>query len=296
LATRKTKSNLEKKLEKLQKQDGGTIKIESIAAIVDETVSSAISAVLKKDSTLVHELIMADAIPTPARPAVGKKPSSVWLIIFTDLVALLLTFFVMLFSMSNVQIDRWKEMIDALSQTLNPAKETVKLIPASEYNISSIFRRRAINLDYLLAVFESKVIRNEALKGSKLTLLEDRLVISLPGDILFSTGSAVLQDQAKGALFTLGGLLRNVENQLAVNGFSAETDFAEQEYTSNWELSLARSIAIGNAFRRAGYTEEILNFGYGDSRAPFLANATEEQRKTLSKRIDIVIMAAGSAI
>ncbi|MBT7953798.1 MAG: OmpA family protein [Rhodospirillaceae bacterium] len=239
---------------------------------------------------------MADAIPTPATPAVGKKPSSVWLIIFTDLVALLLTFFVMLFSMSNVQIDRWKEMIDALSQTLNPAKETVKLIPASEYNISSIFRRRAINLDYLLAVFEAKVIRHEALKGSKLTLLEDRLVISLPGEILFSTGSAVLQDQAKGALFTLGGLLRNVENQLAVNGFSAETDFAAQEYTSNWELSLARSIAIGNAFRRAGYTEEILNFGYGDSRAPFLANATDEQRKTLSKRIDIVIMAAGSAI
>ncbi len=56
MATRKTKSDLEKKLEKLQKQDGGTIKIESIAAIVDETVSSAISAVLEKDSTLIHEL------------------------------------------------------------------------------------------------------------------------------------------------------------------------------------------------------------------------------------------------
>ena len=194
---------------------------------------------------------MAEIMPPQAARSGRKAASSVWLIIFTDLVALLLTFFVMLFSMSNVQIDRWKEMIDALSQTLNPAKETVKTIPAAEYNISSIFRRRAINLDYLLAVFETKVIRNEALNGSKITLLEDRLVISLPGEILFPTGSAILKDSAKGALFTLGGLLRNVENQLAVNGFSEETDFVDKEYTSNWELSLARSIAVGNAFRRA---------------------------------------------
>ena len=56
MAARKSKSSLETKLKKLQKQDGGTIKIESIAEIVDETVSSAISAVLEKDHNLVHEL------------------------------------------------------------------------------------------------------------------------------------------------------------------------------------------------------------------------------------------------
>jgi chemotaxis protein MotB len=239
--------------------------------------------------------MMADLTSSNVRASGQKPPSSVWLIIFTDLVALLLTFFVLLFSMSNVQVDRWKEMIDALSQTLNPAKETVTTIPAAEYNISSIFRRRAINLDYLLAVFEEKVVRNEALKGSKLTLLEDRLVISLPGALLFEPNSAVLKDAAKNPLFTLGGLLRNVENQLGINGYSDEQNFEGAEYTSNWELSLARSIAVGNAFRRAGYTEELLNFGYGNSHSSYLSNATEEQRRTLSRRIDIVILAAGSA-
>lgn len=235
---------------------------------------------------------MADLLPS--RDSSSDRPST-WLIIFTDLVALLLTFFVMLFSMSNVQIDRWKEMIDALSQTLNPEKEMVSTIPAAEYNISSIFRRRAINLDYLFAVFEKKVIRNEALIGSKLTLLEDRLVISLPGELLFEPNSAVLKNSAKNALFILGGLLSNVENQLGINGYSEEDDFEGKEYTSNWELSLARSIAVGNAFRRAGYTESLLNFGYGDSHSSYLNSASEEQRKTLSRRIDIVVLAAGSA-
>jgi len=239
---------------------------------------------------------MDDVTQSRAGSPNAKAPTSVWLIIFTDLVALLLTFFVMLFSMSNVQIDRWKDMIDALSQTLNPAKETITTIPAAEYNISSIFRRRAINLDYLLAVFEKKVVQNEALKGSKLTLLEDRLIISLPGPLLFEPNSAVLKESAKEPLFTLGGLLRNVENQLGVNGYSDEADFEGKEYRSNWELSLARSIAVGNAFRRAGYTDELLNFGYGNSHSSYLLEATDEQRKTLSRRIDIVILAAGSAI
>ena len=56
MAARKSKGSLETKLKKLQKQDGGTIKIESIAEIVDETDSSAISAVLEKEHNLVHEL------------------------------------------------------------------------------------------------------------------------------------------------------------------------------------------------------------------------------------------------
>ncbi len=220
---------------------------------------------------------------------------SIWLITFTDLVALMLTFFVMLFSMSNVKIDRWKEMIDALSQTLNPAKTTTSSIPSSEYNISSIFRRRAINLDYLLAVFEDKVKKDELLSKGDILLLEDRLVITVPGDLLFPPNSAVLTTDARRALFVLGGLLQNIENQIGVNSYADEENFDSQEFPSNWELSLARSIAVGNSFRRAGYAEEILNFGYGNSRTSFLKNAKEESRGKLSRRIDIVIMAAGSA-
>ena len=50
------------------------------------------------------------------------KKSSVWLIIFADLVALLLTFFVMLFSMSNVTEESWKRMVEALTKELKPVK------------------------------------------------------------------------------------------------------------------------------------------------------------------------------
>ena len=49
-----------------------------------------------------------------------RKSAQMWLLTFTDLVSLMLTFFVMLFSMSNVKLDRWDNVIDSLSQSLAP--------------------------------------------------------------------------------------------------------------------------------------------------------------------------------
>jgi len=109
----------------------------------------------------------------------------------------------MLFSMSNIQVDRWKETIDALSQTLNMAKTTTSSAPSAEYNISSVFRQRAINLDYLLAVFEDKVKKDELVSSGEILLLEDRLVIPIPGDLLFPPNAAVLTADARRALLVL---------------------------------------------------------------------------------------------
>ena len=220
--------------------------------------------------------------------------SSLWLIIFADLVALMLTFFVMLFSMSNVTAESWKKMVDALTDALNPAsEEKVDTAPDVKTNIDLVFRRQAINLDYLRAVLEQKVIKSKALKGSKLTLLEDRLVVSLPGSLLFGPNSAILKKTAKSPLFSLGGLLGNVENRLGINGYADEKNLRETKYKSNWELSLARSISVGNAFRQAGYSGELLNFGYGNAHSPYLQSATDDQRGILSRRIDIVILQSG---
>ena len=217
--------------------------------------------------------------------------SSVWLVIFADLVALMLTFFVMLFSMSNVTSESWQKMVDALADALNPtSEEKIDTTPDVKTNIDLVFRRQAINLDYLQAVLEQKVINSKELKGSQLTLLEDRLVVSLPGSLLFGPNSAILKKTAKDPLFSLGGLLGNVENRLGINGYADEKNFEGKKYNSNWELSLARSISVGNAFRQAGYSGELLNFGYGNAHSSYLKNASEDQRNILSRRIDVVIL------
>lgn len=224
-----------------------------------------------------------EELPQPA------PQSTAWLVTFTDLVSLMLTFFVMLFAMSNVKVDRWSDMIDTLSQSLNPARTTVTVTTSDRYNIASIFRKRAINLDYMAAVLGETVGTDPILQQSRIIRLEDRLVIAIPGDLLFAPGRAVLTERARQALFNLGGVMRNIDNQMGVNGHTDPTSPSGTDYSSNWELSLARAITVANSLRSSGYRQVIIANGFADSRYSDLPDLPEEERNALARRVDIVI-------
>ncbi|MDA0239030.1 MAG: chemotaxis protein MotB [Proteobacteria bacterium] len=216
---------------------------------------------------------------------------STWLVIFTDLVALLLTFFVMLFSMSNIQIDKWTEMIDTLTRTLNPAQTKVAKIPSAKFNIVTEVQRNAINLNYLVSVVGEKIKDDPFLAQARLVALDDRVVLSFPGVLLFEGASASLRGGSSQALFNLSGILQLVENQIGINSYVAPgTATGAGSYTSDWELSLARGAAVANEIRRAGYEAPVLAFGYGSARTPQLRELPGSLQRSLAQRIDIVIL------
>ncbi|PPR58124.1 MAG: hypothetical protein CFH07_01107 [Alphaproteobacteria bacterium MarineAlpha3_Bin6] len=222
--------------------------------------------------------------------ATQDETSVGWILIFTDMVALLLSFFVMLFSMSAVPVNEWETTIDILEEALNLSTEEEK-DPTEDYNISSVLLERArTNVNYLLPIIEPKIKQDEIIKDSPIILLDDRIVISLSGDLLFASGKAELTEKGRKALFNLGGVLRNIRNTIGVYGYSEDEKFDRDKYTSDWELSLARAVSVANELKRAGYMEEILSFGYGGARSFKLANVSKDRRQSLSRRVDIVIM------
>lgn len=217
------------------------------------------------------------------------RGSRIWLITFTDLVALMLTFFVMLFAMSSVKVSEWQNVIDSLSQTLRPSDEQPVPATTSTFNIGTIFRKQAINLDYLSSVLNETVRGQPLLSAGHVLRLEDRLIITLPGDLLFEEGDATMTDSGRQSLFVLGGVLRNIGNQVGVNGHSGPDLPAGSDYSSNWELSTARAAAVANALKQSGYTDDIIAYGYADSRSAPLADLPEGVGGALARRIDIVI-------
>ena len=93
-----------------------------------------------------------------------------WILIFTDMVALLLSFFVMLFSMSAVPENEWETTIDILEEALNLTSEEEK-DPTEDYNISSVLLERArTNVNYLLPIIEPKIKQDEIIKDSPIIL------------------------------------------------------------------------------------------------------------------------------
>lgn len=218
-----------------------------------------------------------------------ERSTRVWLITFTDMVALMLTFFIMVFAMSNVKISKWQNIIDSLSQTLRPSAEKTVPAPTAEFNIGTIFRKQAINLDYLASVLAESLEGDAILSHSRLMRLEDRLIIAIPGDLLFEPGLTAMTDRGQRALFVLGGVLRNIGNQVGINAHSGPPGPDKGGYTSNWELTTAQAVTVANALRQSGYTDDITAFGYSDSRAGYLSELPEDLQSLMTRRIEIVV-------
>lgn len=221
--------------------------------------------------------------------------TKMWMLTFTDLVSLLLTFFVMLFAMSNVKIDEWDKIIDSLSQTLNPALEETVQRPTAQLNIGTVFRRHAVNLDYLTSVLKENLSSDPVLKQALIVRLEDRLLVGLPGDLLFDPGAALIRDRAEGAMFTLGAMFANVGNAIAVTGHTDPEPPSSESFASNWELSVARAASVANAISRSGYKEKIVALGFADTQYNRLPNLSDADKRRLARRVDIIVMPTSRA-
>ena len=217
--------------------------------------------------------------------------SQAWMVTFTDLVSLMLTFFVLLFSMSSIKVDQWETVIDSLTQTLNPSRLQSVAAATAQYNISTIFRKRAIDLGYLNSIISEGIKNDSVLDRAQLVLREEGLIIALPGDLLFQPGSANMTPAARDALFRLGSVLRNIGNQVGVNGHTDQAKPADDKYTSNWELSVGRAAAVANVIRRSGYEDDVIAFGFADSGYSKLPpSLSDEERNMFSRRVDVVIL------
>lgn len=222
------------------------------------------------------------------KPVVSR---GTWMIAFSDLVSLLLAFFVLLFSMYSVKVDRWQSTVDSLSEALNPKRADAVAPFTSPFNIAKVSRNRVIDLDYLATLLQQSLKSDALLAESQILRRADRLIVALPGDLLFDPGRAVLTPRARDAVFSLGGILRSLGNQIGVNGHSDPVPLASPKYTSNWELSLARAAAVANTLRRSGYEKEIVAYGFADSRYDELPRMNETQRHAWARRVDIVVFA-----
>lgn len=226
--------------------------------------------------------------PQPDRVTGG---GDAWLVTFTDLVALLLAFFVMLFAMMTLEQDVWESLQEGFAVEwvqLDPLPEPP--VPEEERDTPTAELRAGIDLDYLSALLRRELPNHAALAGARIDRQEGRLVVALPDRLLFDSGATRPHPAAADALHTLGGLLRHLDNRVEVLGHADPRPLPEGETRSNWELSLARGAAVADMLARAGYTQPILIRGHGESRYDELSSLPDDVRLTLGRRTDIVIL------
>lgn len=213
-----------------------------------------------------------------------------WLIIFADLLALLLTFFVLMFSMSSVQVSKWEAVVESLSENLNPSRAQIQDVDWQNIEAAMSPQKEALNLSYLKKIFEDKLRYDPILRRSSVILLDDRLAITMPADLIFETGQSEFSRDAYKSMQELGAALQSIQNRITVVGHTDMEPTSGRRYPTNWELSLVRAISVARLIAAAGYTNNIETFGYGSSRFDELdENIPLDERYFLARRVDIFI-------
>ncbi len=224
-----------------------------------------------------------------AKPGRMGSASQAWMITFTDLVALMLAFFVLLFAMSQVEQKKWQGLVDSLNTDLNGLKSVEHIKPALDYHPEDEAVVPGADLDYLAPVLRQQIAAHALLARGTIRRLPDRLVVSLPADLLFRANATTLAAGARDAGFALGGVLRHLNNRIEVAARVRRSDRA-QGRRSDWQLALARAALFTSMLTRAGYRGPIVARGIVESRAGRQAPASSaEPGRAQGDRLDIVI-------
>jgi chemotaxis protein MotB len=243
-----------------------------------------------------------------------KASQDRWLITYADLITLLMIFFVLMYTMSQVDARKYAAVANSLSVVLTGQAMSLldaqgpsmvegisgQQIPEGAGSITANQGQLQEVRELIQEFIESQdVVTAAGESGGKTTKLGDYimvyeqergLVISFKDTLLFSSGSDELTPEARGIIRQVGEALAKLPNYIRVEGHTDNLPISTNRFPSNWELSVLRASNVVHVLHEeAGVPADRLSIiGYGEHR-PLVANDDSTSR-AMNRRVDIVIL------
>lgn len=216
-------------------------------------------------------------LPKPTGAAAGG-----WLITLADLIALMLCFFVMMFAMSSVDTGRWDAVAEGMRNALPARDDTKAPAPDADTAAKPLPTEEGLDLGYLGALLSERIAQDGSLSTAVVTGRDGSLVVTLPGDLLFSGADAMLRPEGARAVRRLAGLLANVRNEIAVVGHATRS--ADQD---GWAHGIAAGSAVARLLGEGGIRAGIRVLGMA------AAPGRAEDAGRAATRVDILVREDG---
>lgn len=240
-----------------------------------------------------------------------------WLVSYADFITLLFAFFVVMYSVSQVNEGKYRVLSDSLVNAFKTTPTAAVPISPMLRNDASIKGSSSVPLspalkqpffirksDFAQEVSQKqekekmKNVAEDLLKAMdplvkegqvKVTQGVHGIAIEINASVLFASGQASLEPGSIKALRAVGGVLAKVPNDIQVEGFTDNTPINTTAFPSNWELSAARASSVVRLLAESGApTDRLVAVGYGEFR-PIDSNSTPEGRAR-NRRVTVMIL------
>lgn len=232
----------------------------------------------------------------------GGLTGDEWLGTYSDCVTLLLTFFILLYSMSTVDVQKAKSISQAFSVMTGQSANSILDYQSSDANapiVGGEAQYQKEGQDSPNEKTEKKMYDRvkDYVEKSKLTASiadvksdERGVVIELRDSVLFESGQANLKEGSKDVLDKVNALISTLPNKIVVEGHTDNVPISTSQFPSNWELSTMRATTVLRYFANdCGQDPSRLSAaGYADTK-PLVENTSDENR-TKNRRVNILIV------
>jgi chemotaxis protein MotB len=240
-----------------------------------------------------------------------------WIISYADFTTLLLATFVVMYAISSINSSKFQEMAEAFSTAFmgkitriqatglaaahkapfdfmpSPVHTPVITRNAQIKNLPPALRQEIEHRAQKLNDAYQKLIRlldSLIRKGQVSVSLQSLgVVIDINAVVLFESGKAELTSPALDLIEKVAGILKDLHYAIQVNGFTDNALIHNAQFSSNWDLSAARAMAVVKRFVASGVDPtRLVGAGYGKYH-PVASNSTLEG-KAKNRRVSIVVV------
>ncbi|HZW05165.1 MAG TPA: flagellar motor protein MotB [Anaerolineaceae bacterium] len=231
----------------------------------------------------------------------GGENSERWLVSYSDFITLLMVLFVVLYSMGQVDVEKYKRLAESMRTAFSlggPVKVVDSQINESGGTVEDGEAKPIVVPGIPKEPPKSEEVAGqltEMLAGSDLgaevsvqTNIEG-VLISLSEKLIFSEGTAELPSEVYPILDTIATMIRPLDNNIRLVGHTDNTAPKDSRFGSNMELSLMRALVVSDYLVAHGIrSDRIIVSGRGEH-DPIFPNDTAEHR-ALNGRVDIIIV------
>ncbi|MCK5682428.1 flagellar motor protein MotB, partial [bacterium] len=202
-----------------------------------------------------------------------------WLATFADLMTLLLCFFVLLFSVSNIDNKKFRSIMNEVRISFgNIVPMTV--IEEKEDKGDAVINLLPKQKPKTVASELEQIINDEKMSSSTVVDMgADGALLRVGGKVMFESGSAEINPKVYSALDKIISMaLKYHEFHLDIKGHTDNMPISAGKFLSNWELSALRATTVLRYMLKRGMgADRLTATGYADTQ-PLVPNLTSENR------------------
>ena len=211
-----------------------------------------------------------------------------WMVTYSDMVTLLLTFFVLLLSMASLDNIKFSKASDSLAGAFGVLAHS----SSTEVSAPQVISYSPIDDDFVARVYRRLRSKLRELKlNQQIKLVKDRgaVILRIDEAVLFQSGQTQVSAEAYPVLRKVAELVRPLPLNLKIEGHSDN----QGDEMVNWELSLTRAMSVLRylATNQLLPLERMAATGYG-SQKPLFPNTSDRER-TLNRRVEFVLESMG---